>query len=310
MKELDIIKTIKETLSNSSLIGDDTACVNNLVMTQDTMVEDVHFRITTISPYELGVKSVAINFSDIAAAGGIPNYILVSISLPKNIDKVFIQELYKGINHICEQNNAIVAGGDVTGGEKISITITAIGSYSDKFAKRSTAKEGDVIIVTGNHGSSKAGFELLEKGQNKPEKFIKAHTMPKAKLKEGQTIIKQCKSPAMMDTSDGLADALFKIGQASNATLKVDFNNIPYDKDIPQDNLIDWVLFGGEDYELLACIAESEFNKLQKKINLYQIGTVTKKQQAPAIININGINLEISEDTLAKGAFDHFKEAE
>lgn len=310
MKELEIIETIKSTITDSSLIGDDTACVDNLVMTQDTMVEDVHFRQNTITPYELGIKAVAINFSDIAAAGGSPKYILVSISSPRNTENTFIKELYKGINEICEQNNAKVAGGDITGGEKITITVTAIGTYQKKFAKRNTAKAGDIIAVTGNHGSSKVGFELLEKGIKAPEKFIKAHTTPTAKIKEGKIILKHCQNPTMMDTSDGLADALYKIGMASNVTLEVDFDEIPYDKDlesIAKENLHDWVIFGGEDYELLACMSEEEFKKIKKETRLHPIGKVTKKQQAPAIINYKDSKLEINEQTLSKGVFDHFK---
>lgn len=131
MKEDIFINIIKQALPESaSYIGDDTAYIRekDLILTQDTLIEDIHFRTRTITPYYLGRKSIAVNLSDIAAAGGVPCYVLISLSMPKNIDENFIKEFYKGVNSICKEHNTLVVGGDLTASEKIVISICVIGS--------------------------------------------------------------------------------------------------------------------------------------------------------------------------------------
>ena len=308
MKELEFIEIIKKTLSDSSFIGDDTAFVEGFAITQDTLIEDIHFRQKTITPHELGQKAISVNFSDIAAAGAEPKYILVSLSLPSQTSKTFVKEFYGGINEICLKYNTKVIGGDITGAQKIAITVTAIGKAL-KPIKRNFAKIGDLICVTGEHGNSRAGLEILEKNLPKNKKFEQAHKTPIPKLKEGMKIAEICENPAIMDTSDGLADALYKIAIASNLTLSVDFSKIPYDKNLEalaKENLKNWILFGGEDYELLTCIKKGDFEKLKSHIKLYPIGEVITKTDSPVIINFENQSFKIDKATFENMTFDHF----
>ena len=253
MKEKELINIIKSTL-NSSLIGDDCAYLKDLgiVVSQDNLVEDIHFSLKYTDAYKLGYKSAMVNISDIAASGAEPVCITVGLSLPKNIDNNFVEEFYKGV----KSAGVEVAGGDITGSDKIFISITAIGKNENReISSRKNAKIGYKVITSGIHGSSSAGLKELQKGI-KSGKFVDAHLMPKAKTEFSKYIAENIKEDyAMMDTSDGIADALLQIAEQSGVRLEID--DIPYDKDIEKfENYMDLVLYGGEDYELVACIPE------------------------------------------------------
>lgn len=293
MKELEFLKIIKETLSDSSYIGDDCAYLKDIgiVITQDSLVEDIHFSLNFSTPYQLGYKSIVVNLSDIFASGAIPKYLTISLSLPKNIDEEFLKEFYSAVNDLSEKYNFEVIGGDITGSNKIFISICAIGTtYERKISSRTNAKIGDYVIVTGEHGSSAAGLWML---QHSPElalegynldHLLNCHLKPLLDANLSKEIsTKIDRDYAMMDTSDGLVDALFKIAQSSNVTLSVDFDKIPYDKRIEEVaklakiNFIDWILYGGEDYQLIACIDEENLKKIQSPYNI--IGKVKEKSE-------------------------------
>lgn len=253
MKEKELINIIKSTL-NSDYIGDDCAYLKNLgiVISQDNLVEDVHFSLKYTDAYNLGYKSAMVNISDIAASGAEPVCLTVGLSLPKNTDNKFVEELYKGI----KSAGVEVVGGDITGADKIFISITAIGSTKGrKISSRKNAKVGYKVITSGFHGSSAAGLKELQRGI-KSGKFVEAHLSPKAKTEMSKYISTNIKTDyAMMDTSDGIADALLQISEQSG--VRIDIENIPYDKEIEKfDNYLDLVLYGGEDYELVACVPE------------------------------------------------------
>lgn len=318
MKEQKFIDLITEMLPESArYIGDDTAFISekDIIITQDTLIEDVHFRLNTIPPYYLGRKSVAVNLSDIAAAGGVPKYLTISLSMPKHIDDEFIKEFYRGVRSICLEYNTVVVGGDMTGGEKIAISICAVG-YGEGLqpANRKNAQAGDVVAVTGVFGSSVAGLFLLEDGIIRPaeitEKFIQAHINPVPKLKEGRVILENAKTPAMMDTSDGLADALYKICSSNGVGMEVEFDEIPHDKDIfeinkCQNTITNWILFGGEDYELVATMPEQVFEKIKNIIPIKKIGVVTAPNTSPypVVRFSNGDKLIIDKDSFDKNTF-------
>lgn len=260
MKEKEFITIIKNTL-NSPYIGDDCAYLKDLgiVVTQDSLVEDIHFSTKFISAFDLGFKAVMVNVSDVAASGAEPKYLTVSLSLPSNLKEDFVEEFYNGCKKACGDDVQIV-GGDITGSEKIYISICAIGkTLGRNISSRKNAKIGQKVIVSGIHGSSSAGLKLLLEGKNSPEKFIKSHINPVAQVEFGKNISTTVKEPyAMMDTSDGLMDGLSTIANESGVLLDIDFDKIPYDKDIEQfENWQDLVLFGGEDYQILATLPQS-----------------------------------------------------
>lgn len=278
MKELEFIKVI-ESVAGKDYIGDDCAYLKDLgiVITQDSLVENIHFKRDWCTPYQLGYKSVAVNISDILASGALPAYVTIALSLPQETDTNFINEFYKGASDALY--GAKIVGGDITGSKgEIMVSVTAVGKTEGRnISSRKNAKIGYSVVIKGKHGLSSAGLKELKRGGNNKE-LIQAHLMPKLEKDFSEFIaINCCDEYAMMDTSDGLADALFKIAEASNLKITVDYDKIPTDINITKDD----VLFGGEDYKLIAV--------LPKKTAELSGGIIIGKAS-----NYDGIRIDIS----------------
>lgn len=302
MKEKEFITIIKNTL-NSPYIGDDCAYLKDLgiVVTQDSLVEDIHFSTKFISAFDLGFKAVMVNVSDVVASGAEPKYLTVSLSLPSNVKEDFVEEFYNGCKKACG-NDVQIVGGDITGSEKIYISISAIGkTLGRNISSRKNAKIGQKVIVSGIHGSSSAGLKLLLEGKNSPEKFIKSHINPVAQVEFGKNISTTVKEPyAMMDTSDGLMDGLSTIANESSVLLDIDFDKIPYDKDIEQfENWQDLVLFGGEDYQILATVPQNFQGG-------FEIGVV--KEGLGVNLKLRDKITHYSKQDVEEKVFNHFKD--
>ena len=287
MKEQDFINIIKKQIG-TEYIGDDCAFLKDLgiVITQDSLVENVHFKLNWCTPFQLGYKAVTVNISDVLASGAEPKYLTIALSLPSNIEEGFIEEFYKGANSALR--GAKIVGGDITGADKVYISITAIGTTSGrKISSRRQAHIGDVVITKGELGKSSLGLKELMYGGNDSE-LIRAHLEPQLEedfAKEIATKINR--DYAMMDTSDSLADALFQIASSSNVSI-----NSKYIKGI----------FGAEDYKLVATVPQ----KFLEKLSEYKIiGEVVKKQDY--ILKIDN-NKYYNYDEL--GLYNHFGEKE
>ena len=296
MKEQEFINIIKNTLK-SDYIGDDCAYLKDLgiVITQDNLVEDIHFSLNYTNAYKLGYKSAMVNISDVAASGAEPKYLTIGLSLPKTINNQFIEDFYQGIKDASQDIE--IVGGDITGSDKIMISITAIGTTKNrKISSRSNAQVGYKIIVSGEHGSSGAGLKQLQEGIANGE-FVEAHLLPKAQIEFSKYIAENINcNYAMMDTSDGLMDALLQISKSSNVLLSVDFDKIPYNKKLESfDDYKDLIFYGGEDYQLIACVP-NEFNVP----NSYTIGTIKEGLG----VEIDGTKIDNPENKL----FNHFEE--
>jgi len=302
MKEKEFITIIKNTL-NSPYIGDDCAYLKDLgiVVTQDSLVEDIHFSTKFISAFDLGFKAVMVNVSDVVASGAEPKYLTISLSLPSNVKEDFVEEFYNGCKKACG-NDVQIVGGDITGSEKIYISICAIGkTLGRNISSRKNAKIGQKVIVSEIHGSSSAGLKLLLECKNSPEKFIKSHINPVAQVEFGKNISTTVKEPyAMMDTSDGLMDGLSTIANESGVLLDIDFDKIPYDKDIEQfENWQDLVLFGGEDYQILATVPQ-DFQ------GGFEIGVV--KEGLGVNLKLRDKITHYSKQDVEEKVFNHFKD--
>ncbi len=299
MKEKEFISEIKNIL-NSDFIGDDCAYLKDLgiVITQDSLVEDVHFKRAYSTPYQLGFKSVMVNLSDVAASGAVAKYLTISLSLPSDIENDFVKNFYEGAKEACGANVDIV-GGDITGGDKIYISVCALGSVKERnISSRKNAQIGQKVIVSGVHGSSAAGLKQLLSGK-KNTKFIKAHLEPIAQIAFGEYVSKNVKGKyAMMDTSDGLADALSTIANESGVLLDIDFSKIPYDKSLECfENWREMVLFGGEDYQIVATVPQN--------IDIgYKIGVV--KEGLGLNINYSDENIFFTKEDVETRVFNHF----
>ena len=291
-RENNFLKIINETISDNSYLGDDCAYLKefNLLISHDTLIEDIHFKLDYYTPYEIGKKAALVNVSDILAGGGSPKYITVSLS--GKLDEAFIKNFYNGLNEVCNKYSIKIIGGDLTGGDKITVSICIIGIGLKNISSRKNASAGDFVYLKGFHGSSAIGLQMLLDGcKDKENKFIKAHLEPKLYPEISSTIANSATNPyVMMDTSDGLYDAMARVGASSGVGFEIEFDKIP--KKTDDRNL---VLFGGEDFGLLICL-KPEDKKVADKLNLNLIGKVTNTKK----IIMDGV--EIKEDK----SFQHF----
>lgn len=259
MKEQDFINIIKKQIG-TEYIGDDCAFLKDLgiVVTQDSLVENVHFKLNWCTPFQLGYKAVTVNISDVLASGAEPKYVTIALSLPSKTEKNFVEEFYKGAKSALR--GAKIIGGDITGADKVYISITAIGTTSGrKISSRSNAHVGDVVITKGEFGKSSLGLKELMTAESDSE-LIRAHLEPQLEENFANEIATQIDSEyAMMDTSDGLADALFQIATSSNVSIDAKFVE---------------GIFGAEDYKLVATVPR----EFLKKLTEYEIiGKVVEK---------------------------------
>jgi thiamine-monophosphate kinase len=258
----------------SGVVGDDGAIINlksdrSLVVTTDVLVDGVHFSDRTTAAFDVGWRAVAANLSDLAAMGATPLGITVGLSLPGEQLVSWVEEVYQGIDACLQVYRTSIVGGDICRSPVASLAITAFGTVMHLRAiRRSLARPGDAIVITGLHGLSRGGLELLlnpNKGNSlKPadrEKLITAHQRPKprldvlpylAEIPEGVAI-------AGMDSSDGLADAVKQICRCSGVGAIVELSCITVFSGLIQlagsETAWDWVFYGGEDFELVLCLS-------------------------------------------------------
>jgi thiamine-monophosphate kinase len=242
-------------------IGDDAAAWHNRAAIQlatvDTMIQDVHFSLETITWRELGWKSLAINLSDIAAMGGVPQYALIALALPEDTEVEAVTRLYEGMIELARQTKVGIVGGNVSRAPVISVTITILGnSLNNKVLRRANARPGDTIAVTGYPGSAAAGLEMLKKKMTftPAAGYLRdAFCHPVPRLAEGQLLVKYGINTGI-DTSDGLLADLRHICEASQVSARVDTSRVPIHAAV-RDNFgeraLELALSGGEDYELL-----------------------------------------------------------
>ncbi len=311
--EQKIIDSIKSWVGGN-LIGDDCALIaSQMLVSTDALVEDTHFRRDLMSLEEIGWKSVAVNLSDIAAMAGRPRYLFVTVCAPPGFSQNDFRRLYQGITDCARQYRLTIAGGDIAAAEKLMLSLTVIGDvHENGCLTRSGAKAGDVVIATGDFGASRAGlFRLLsactdkgssgravhenaasvarEKNAQAASYAINRHVHPLPRLSESWELVRKTGSAgALMDASDGLADALLQIARASSVGLRIELSSISIHEETKKlaaeagADPMDWALYGGEDYELVGCIDANvwgEWRKEGSKNNpFYPIGIVTDGQ--------------------------------
>lgn len=316
MKELEFIDIIKNTLTDNSFIGNDCADLKDigLFITQDSLVEDVHFTLATTTPFELGQKAVAVNISDLASTLCNPEYISVGFSVPDTISNDFVKEFYRGIDEACKRYNVRVTGGDITSSDKVYISITAIGRRRHSIdTGRNFAKDGDFILSTGFYGSSAAGLFALQNDLKVSQEILSAHLTPVAKIEEAHIMGNHVEENlCTMDSSDGLADALYKISKASNVSIDVNFDDIPVLDEVKtlakenNINLEDWVLWGGEDFELIFSVPYYIFSIMDMTKFKY-IGTVKSANGAPTVtVHKKDEDIIIDDEMFQRKSYNHF----
>jgi thiamine-monophosphate kinase len=274
-------------------IGDDAAAWNNsgvsTLITTDCLVQDVHFKPGQIAWRDLGWKALSVNLSDIAAMGGTAEYAVVTLGLPAKTTVESIAELYKGILEAANEFGAVIAGGDITSSKTIFISVTVTGSAGEHILRRSAARPGDLVAVTGYPGSAAAGMKLIDSGTAAGDAPLKqAFLRPVPRLKEGKIILDEGGICAI-DISDGLVADMGHICQASRVSARIDIEHIPVHptaRRVFPAEALDMALGGGEDYELLFTASADVIEKVRAKISIpvTTIGEITTGQ--PGIVQI------------------------
>ena len=201
---------------------------DGLVVTQDALVEGVHFRLDWTSFRELGYRAAAVNLSDLAASGAEPLALLVTLAAPAELELGDVLELYEGLN----EPGVPIAGGDTTSAPQLALAVTAVGR-SARVPGRAGAKPGDVVVVTGPLGGAGAAFR---EGR---------HARPPLRLEEGRRLA--AVAHALTDVSDGLAVDAGHLAARSGCRIELDLEHVPLAPGATVDDL-----GFGEDYELLA----------------------------------------------------------
>ncbi|MCK4273476.1 MAG: thiamine-phosphate kinase [Dehalococcoidales bacterium] len=296
-------------------IGDDAAAWHSdapvQLATVDTMIQGVHFSLDTVTWKELGWKSLAINLSDIAAMGGTPQYALVALALPEDTEVEDVAGLYEGMIELAGQFRVGIIGGNVSRSPVVSITITVLGdSLSNEILKRSTARPGDTIAITGYPGSAAAGLEMLTKklqfGAETATYLRSAFMRPKPRITEGQLLLKLGITTAI-DTSDGLLADLRHICEASGVSARVDVDRLPIHPAVSNnfgERARELALSGGEDYELLFTGSAEivERVRAQMEYPVTAIGEITAGEPGKiSVVDADGNPAEIN-----KAGWEHF----
>lgn len=289
MNEGDFVKYLERTFpfSYGKGIGDDTSVVKTggsfQLITKDILIEDVHFRLEDITLHALALKSLAVNVSDIAAMGGIPQYVYLGLGFPKHLPGDRVLEFFQGMEAGCKKWNIELAGGDYSISSEMFISITLVGKAT-RPVFRSGAKRGDLIGISGRTGESGAGLKLLLDGV-KSHGLIDSHQNVEPHVGQGLVLSKYAHS--MIDVSDGLLLDLSRVLGASKKGAHLDYNRIPVTQ-LLRDTCIthNWnekelVLSGGEDYVLLFTVSKRNESKLKIEnpgFEYYIIGEITANE--------------------------------
>ena len=235
-------------------IEDDLAVLGDgRVVTQDALVEGVHFRLEWTGWRDLGYKAAAVNLSDLAAAGAEPDGLLVTLGAPSETELDWVLELYEGLG----EPGVPVLGGDTNRSPRLVLGVTAVGR-ADRVPGRGGARPGDSLVVTGPLGAAAAGYFCLQTGIESP--LVTAHRRPPVRLAEGRELA--ARASAMIDLSDGLASDAGRIAERSGCRLVVDLERLPVAEGVAavaeRTGRSVWELVAGfgEDYELLAAVRE------------------------------------------------------
>lgn len=326
--EFELIREIKNNLMTTPVdmiqgIGEDCAVVKKdekhvFLISTDCLIERVHFDLDDFSFLEVGKKAMSVNLSDIAAMAGKPLYAFVTIGIPSHFQKNDIRDFYTGLEQVSQEFSTAIIGGDTSRSPNLFfISLTVIGvAKNGAYKLRSSAKSGDGIYISGPLGSSAVGLTILKKKKKLPggTDYIQAHKNPRPRIPLATILSNFSEVHAMIDVSDGLLQDLDHILQASEVRARLDYNEIPKEKDFdeicerfrlsPEETL----LSGGEDYELLFTMDESALDSLQKELNhkklfIKKIGTILPLDQKKPGVEVVRDGETLSLQNLG---YDHF----
>jgi thiamine-monophosphate kinase len=299
-------------------IGDDCAALSLppgelLLTTTDLLIEQVHFRRDWTDLRTLGRKSVAVNVSDIAAMGGTPRHLFLGLAVPVGMSVEDLDAFVAGFLEAARHYGATLAGGDTCRSPgPLLISVTAEGAVPEReLVRRSGARLGDAVYVSGTLGDSGLALQLLLAGEA-PEPFLaRRHHDPEARSGLGRALAKAAIPTAMIDISDGLLSDLGHILEASQVGATIEAAALPLSDPFRralalEPTLLDLALAGGEDYELLFTVQperEAGLAELTGSVGVpvTRLGKVTAPQEGLIVIDRDGRPIEPR-----KTGYDHF----
>jgi len=328
---IDHLTKNNETRNASTVlsIGDDAAVLDHfgkqIVVTTDMLIEGIHFDLMYTPLKHLGYKSVIVNISDVYAMNATPTQITVSIAFSNRFSLEALDEFYDGVYTACEKYGVDLIGGDTTSSQKgFVISVTAIGEVTpDKYVKRSTAKKGDLLCVTGFLGGAFLGLTILER-----EKRIFAETGSQPDLENQSYIVGRLLKPearkdiidffvekeimptSMIDVSDGLSSEALHLCKQSNLGVVIYEDKIPIHEDARQFaytlelDPTACALSGGEDYELLFTLSQDDYDKIVLNEQISVIGYMTEPEEGTHILTRGG-----NKHKLVAQGWNHMKQA-
>ena len=261
-------------------IGDDTAALRwapgaLVLATTDALIEGVHFRRATSTAADIGWKALAINASDIAAMGGISRYAVISLMLPGDLDAAWVEGLYDGLLEMAGEAGVAIVGGNLAQAPVIAVDVTLLGEVApERLVRRTGARPGDLLAVTGTLGRAAAGLIVLESWGGAPGgppggprtspddpalgRLLAAQRRPRPRLREGRVLAETGAVRAMIDISDGLLLDLWRLCEAGDLGVRLDAGRVPVETGVA----LDLALAGGEDYELLFAVAPEDADRV------------------------------------------------
>lgn len=301
--------------STAYAVGDDAAVLNypaetDILVTTDMLLENVHFDLTYVPLKHLGYKAAVVNFSDICAMNGTPRQITVSLGVSKRFTVEHIEQLYAGIRLACGIYGVDIVGGDTCASNQgLVISITCIGDApKGKAVKRNSARDTDLICVSGDLGAAYMGLQLLEREKvasaGAPdfvpdfagkEYLVERQLKPEARKDIVAALAEKGVVPtAMIDISDGLSSELMHICKQSDCGCRIYEDRIPIDYQTAvmaeelNMNLVTAALNGGEDYELLFTVPLTDHDKVEKMEGVKIIGYICKAAEGCAMVTRDG----------------------
>jgi thiamine-monophosphate kinase len=302
LRESALIRRIRDKFSESAArlgIGDDAAVVDippghSVIYCSDLIAENTHFVRNLHPPESIGYKVVAVNVSDVGAMGGTPMFFTLSIALPGDLELEWLDSFLDGIARACNDFRVNLVGGDSSSAERIFVDVSMVGRIAkDSEVRRSGAKAGDGIYVTGTLGSSALGLEKLQAGELQ-HPAVRRHLFPTPRHQVGRAVASI--AHAMIDISDGLSTDLSHILDESKASARIYQNVLP----AAAEASLAQVLHGGEEYELI--IVAPDLPAEIECVPVTKIGEIIPATLDPQIFLIDGS----IESVLQPLGYEHF----
>lgn len=295
-------------------VGDDAAVIDHFgkqtVVTTDLLIEGVHFDLAYTPLKHLGYKSVIVNLSDIYAMNATPTQITLSLGISNRFSVESLEEFYEGVYAACEKYNVDLVGGDTASSQKgFIISVTAIGEVSpDQYVTRKGAKKGDLLCCSGDLGAAYIGLLFLEREKRiflenptiqpdlEGEDYVIGRLLKPEARKDIIEFLEQndIRPTSMMDISDGLSSEILHVCRQSQ------LGCVLYEEKIPVSEATRAAAFkfeldptacalsGGEDYELLFTLSQSDYEKIVLNEQISVIGYMTDPSEPPHIITKGG----------------------